>query len=92
MDARDTIYHLLSFSAPAFAVATLVALGASALAPRRPGGYAWWLHAAINSVAGVLVLVAGLWFYGVDGKMATYAALVFAVATCQWLCGGARRA
>jgi hypothetical protein len=28
----------------------------------------------------------GLWYFGVDGKMATYAALVVVVAPCQWLC------
>jgi hypothetical protein len=32
-----------------------------------------------------VVLGAGLWYYGVDGKMATYAGLVVAVAGCQWL-------
>jgi hypothetical protein len=34
---------------------------------------------------GVAVLAAGLWFFGRDGKMATYAALVVAVATCEWI-------
>jgi hypothetical protein len=33
----------------------------------------------------VAVLAAGLWHFGVDGKMATYAGLVAAVATAQWL-------
>jgi hypothetical protein len=31
------------------------------------------------------VLLVGLWWWGVDGKMATYAALVGVVASCQWL-------
>ena len=32
-----------------------------------------------------MVLVAGLVFFGRDGKMATYAALVLAIASSQWL-------
>jgi hypothetical protein len=40
----------------------------------------------------VLVLAAGLWHFGVDGKMATYAALVIAVASCQWICDPGWRA
>jgi hypothetical protein len=52
----------------------------------------WWLHVAINSIAGVAVLVAGLWYFGVDGKMATYAALVVAIAGCQWLSSRAWKA
>jgi hypothetical protein len=37
-------------------------------------------------------LLAGLWYFGVDGKMATYAALVVAIAGCQWLSGRAWKA
>ena len=37
-------------------------------------------------------LAAGLWYFGVDGKMATYAALVVAIASCQWLSGRAWKA
>jgi hypothetical protein len=33
----------------------------------------------------VLVLGAGLWYFGVDGKMATYAGLAVAVASTQWV-------
>jgi hypothetical protein len=39
----------------------------------------------------VAVLASGLWWFGRDGKMATYTALVIAVATCQWLSGRAWR-
>lgn len=92
MDPLGTLTHLLSFAAPAFAVAVLVALAALIIMPRQPVGLSWWSHAAINFVAGVAVLVAGLWYFGVDGKMATYAALVVAIAACQWLCGRAWKA
>ena len=89
MGPLDTLIHLLSFVAPAVAVAVLVALAAHFILPSRPTGLAWWAHIAINSIAGVTTLVAGLWYFGVDGKMATYAALVVAIAVCQWLSTGA---
>jgi hypothetical protein len=92
MGPLDTFFHLLSFVAPALAVAVLVALAARVIMPRQAPGLSWWLHVAINFIAGVLVLGAGLWYFGVDGKMATYAALVMAIACCQWLFGRAWKA
>lgn len=85
MGPLDLFYHLLSFVAPALAVGLLVALAAPLVVRRAPVNGALWRHFALNSIAGVLVLGAGLWHYGVDGKMATYTALVVVVATCQWL-------
>jgi hypothetical protein len=77
--------HLFGFVAPALCVGVLAALGARWLriAPRP---LAPVLQIAINFTVGVAALGAGLWHFGVDGKMATYAALVAAVATAQWLC------
>jgi len=86
MGPLDIAIHLLSFLAPALAVAGLVALAARFFMPSRAGLLAWWVQFALNSIAGAAVLGAGLWYYGVDGKMATYAGLVAAVAGCQWLC------
>jgi hypothetical protein len=91
MAPLDLFLHLLSFVAPAIAVALLVALAARVVTPRTPGIYSWWAQAAINSIVGVLVLAAGLWHFGVDGKMATYSALLVAVASCQWACSRAWR-
>ena len=84
MGPLDLLFHILSFLAPALAVAALVAAAARVLLPRQAEGRSWWSHAAINSVVGVGVSAAGLWYFGVDGKMATYAALVVAVASAQW--------
>jgi hypothetical protein len=36
-------------------------------------------------VVGALVLLAGLWWFGRDAKMATYTALVLVMALCQWV-------
>ena len=84
MGPIDLLFHLLGFVAPAVGVSVLVALAARLLATDRLETVSWWVQAAISSVAGVVVLVAGLWHFGVDGKMVTYLALVLVVASCQW--------
>jgi len=88
MSPLDLFWHLLSFMAPAIALALAVAAAGRLMFPGRGR---WWIHAAIHAVAGVGVLVLGLRYFGVDGKMATYAALVAAIATSQWLCSKAWR-
>lgn len=84
MTALDTLFHALGFAAPAFVVAALVALAGRGLTPRGAG---WRASFALNCVAGLAVLAGGLWWFGTDGRMATYAALVAVVASCQWLIG-----
>jgi len=92
MGPLDTLFHLLSFIAPAAAVGLSLAVAAR-LRPSKPSpGTAVWVQFALNTAVGVAVLVAGLWYFGVDGKMATYAALVLATATCQWWGGRKWRA
>ena len=85
-----TFWHLSSFVAPAAAVALAVALAGRFLLPRGESG-GWRAQAAINMVAGTGALAVGLWWFGVDGKMATYGALAAAVATSQWICSRAWR-
>jgi hypothetical protein len=92
LDALDFLKHLLSFIAPALAVAAAMAFAARWLLPAGPQRPSWRASFAINFVAGLVVLAAGLWWFGRDGKMATYAALVAVVGTCQWLVGRAWRA
>ena len=92
MTPLDGFIHLLSFMAPAFAVALLVAFVGGLLVTRQLQGRSWWVQAAINFIAGLVALGAALWYFGVDGKMASYAGLVLAVASCQWLCARAWRA
>jgi hypothetical protein len=87
----DLLKHSLSFVAPALGVALLVTLGARIVLPRSGRPRNWCLALLLNFVTGVLVLAAGLWFFGRDGKMATYVALVLVVASCQWLSGRAWR-
>jgi hypothetical protein len=88
----ELLVHLLSFAAPALAVALLVTLAAPLVLPRTAAGPRWWARFAINCAAGVAALAAGLWYFGRDGKVATYAAMVLAVASAQWLAARAWRA
>ena len=91
MGPLEFAVHLLSFAAPALVVAVLVALAGRVVLPRNSRPQGWWFSVALNSVAGLAVLAGGLWWFGRDGKMATYAAMVLVVATCQWVSGRAWR-
>ncbi len=81
--------HLLNFIAPAAVVALLLVwLGrvfGRFLVSKRPVNQSIWVQAAIIFIVNVVVLGAGLVFFGNDAKMATYAAMVLAAAVCQWV-------
>ena len=85
MNLLDIFNHLLNFLAPALAVAGLVVLGARLVMRNRAVALALWTQLAVNFLVGALTLVLGLWFFGRDGKMASYAALVMGCASSQWL-------
>ena len=83
MAPLDLINHLLGFLAPAFAVAAVLALVAHWFMVKRPSAPGFIAQFAINFGAGTCALGLGLWFFGNDGKMASYAALVVVCATVQ---------
>jgi hypothetical protein len=92
MGPLDLINHLLNFVAPAVFVGFFLAL----VAPRALRGPIGRRSLAIcvlaNSLCGLGALVAGLWFFGNDGKMASYLALMLVSAGSQlWLMQPARR-
>jgi hypothetical protein len=89
MGLFDLIDHLLNFVAPAIFVAGVLALLGRFYMKKVPSALVFKAQFAINMGAGVLALVAGLWFFGRDGKMASYIAMVVAIALAQWL--GARQ-
>ena len=91
MGPLEALNHLLNFAAPAAALALVLVPLARVLMPKSAPALSWWAQAAIVFIVGCAVLVAGLWLQGRDGKMSTYAALVLASATCQWLLRRGRR-
>ncbi|MDB5946653.1 MAG: hypothetical protein JWQ33_1679 [Ramlibacter sp.] len=84
MGPLDLLLHLGGLLAPAAGVALLVSLLARPLF-RGAGDQPWLRSFAIDFIAGGAALMAGLWLFGHDGKMLTYAALVLACASSQWL-------
>jgi ABC-type Fe3+-hydroxamate transport system substrate-binding protein len=85
MGPTDIFLHLLSFAAPALALSFFMVLATRVLLPQRIVLLSWWAQVALNAVLGIAVLALGLWRFGVDGKMATYAALVVVTAASQWV-------
>jgi hypothetical protein len=74
--------HLFNFVLPALAMAVCMPLvgrwlmGHPAVSLRR--------RMALQALTGTVVLVAGLWVQGHDGKMSTYGVLVLVAATLEW--------
>ncbi len=87
MGPLDLLNHLLNFVAPAAFVGGLLALVGPLLLQKKPLARTNTAQAAINSGVGLAVLLAGLVFFGRDGKMATYTAMVLACASSQWWAG-----
>ena len=85
MSLLDLLNHLLNFVAPAFFVAVLVTLAARIFMKKMPAAPSLWAQSAINFVVNVVVLMLGLWFFGRDGKMATYTGMALLCATSQWV-------
>ncbi len=81
----DAANHLLNFFAPAAFVALVGALSSLFFKSNKAFATNYIEQAAINFAACSMVLVAGLWFFGNDGKMATYTAMVLVSATVQWV-------
>jgi len=85
MGPLDIVNHFLNFVAPAAAMALVLVLSGRLVGSRSASAMSVWLRWAILFAVGVAVLAAGLVLWGRDGKMLTYAALVVACATCQWV-------
>ncbi|MBX9816536.1 MAG: hypothetical protein K2X79_00840 [Burkholderiaceae bacterium] len=84
MGPLDLLNHLLNFAAPALALGLVLAFLAPVFIKNKAMARTRTAQAAINFVVGLLALLAGLLFFGRDGKMASYAALVLATASSQW--------
>ncbi|NBX55236.1 MAG: hypothetical protein EBQ82_01630 [Betaproteobacteria bacterium] len=84
MNALDALWHLLHLTVPALAVAAWVSLMGPLVVNQAIGNHLI-RRMLVNGMVGVAALAAGLWFWGKDGKMSTYAAMVLACASSQWL-------
>ena len=85
MAPTDALNHLLNFAAPAMGLAVLMALASWVLERKRPAAFPAMARLVANFLVGLGVLAIGLWCFGRDGMMATYAALVLVMATSQWV-------
>jgi hypothetical protein len=85
MGLPDLLNHLLNFVAPAFGVALTVSLSARIFMKKQALASGFIRSLAINFGVCCLVLGVGLWFFGRDGKMGTYAAMALLCATSQWV-------
>lgn len=90
MSPITLVDHLASFAAPAFFVALVLGLGGR-LILGKGAPLSFWAQVAANFAAGLAVLAGGLAYFGRDGMMATYAALVVVCGTLQWVLGGGLR-
>jgi hypothetical protein len=87
MGVLDFAVHLLNFAAPAVFTALLVALAAAAVrlyARKTAFSHVLYKEFAINFIVCVFLLLAGLVFFGRDGTIAGYTAMVLGCATSQW--------
>lgn len=84
MGPWSLLIHLANFILPALALGLGLALLAPVFMQKPASARTVIAQTAINSIAGVLALAAGLVFFGNDGKMATYGALVLASGSAQW--------
>jgi hypothetical protein len=92
MDVLDQINHLLNFALPAFVLAFVMPLSTRWTRMGRAATSRLTTQVLLHAVFNVLVLVAGLWVFGRDGKMLTYLGMATVCATSQWLLLAAWRA
>ena len=85
MGLLDLLNHLLNFLAPALWLALLLPLLGRLLLKKRSTRISLAAQAAIVFSVGAFALGLGLWYFGHDGKMATYMGLVLLCASSQWL-------
>lgn len=87
MDLLGGLWHLSNFFGPAVGLGLFSALIAKLLWWRELSGAGWLRLWAWSSGMAALVCVGGLWWFGHDGQMATYAAMVAAGTLGLWWAG-----
>jgi hypothetical protein len=87
MGPLDAIWHLINLVLPALGVGLFAAGLAKLLWRRELKGVAWGRLALAGGLAAALCLMAGLLVLGRDGRMVTYAGVVFSTALALWWTG-----
>jgi hypothetical protein len=91
LSAIDAAWHLLNLFVPALGLGLMSAAGSKLLWRRELASVPWWRLAAAATGAAAVITLVGLWWFGQDGRMATYAAMVLAAAVALWWRGFIRR-
>ena len=84
MNFLALLAHLAGFVAPAVVVGLCLWLASQASSRGRAVRWSRSIDLSVLVFVGVDVLLAGLVFFGRDGKMAAYAALVLVQGTLAW--------
>jgi hypothetical protein len=87
LDLLGGLWHLLNFYAPAAGLGVLASLFAKLLWRGELKSVSWLRLSAWSVGCAALVTSAGLVYFGRDGKMATYGAMVVASALSLWWAG-----
>ncbi|GIX25544.1 MULTISPECIES: hypothetical protein [Caldimonas] len=92
MGFLDALWHLLNLFAPALGLAAIATALSKCLWWRQLRGVAWARLLGWSAAGATVALLGGLVLWGADGRMATYAAMVFATAVAlAWAGFGGRR-
>lgn len=92
MGPLDAFWHLANFFLPALWVAAIAAAVTKLVWRRELAAVPWRRLFAWPALAASVALVGGLIITGRDGRIATYAAMVFAAALAMWwVAFGSRR-
>ena len=83
MSYWQLLVHLFNFVLPALVMSVCMPLAGRWV--MGLGGPSMGRRMTVHAVCGVLVLAAGVWLQGHDGKMSTYFALVLVAATAEWV-------
>ncbi len=91
MGVLGFINHVLNFAAPALALAFVLPVLGRKMPMGRGTAVGMLAQMVVLALVNIVVLIAGLLFFGRDGKMVTYVSMVAACATTQFLMVGAWR-
>ena len=84
MGVVDFTVHLLNFAAPALFISLLMVLLARILVRKQAIALLSHAQVAINCIVCLVLMLASLWYFGRDGTLASYTAMVLGCATGQW--------